>query len=290
MERNPFSRSPSERRERRPFRVAELQLLGGYKEQQDAAAVQEIETPEGRVLAVVVADGHGTDGAAAAQAASRTILSSIEKQGEAKEAAIDNAFQNAQDAIRDMEHAGGTTATCVLFKGRTAVIGWVGNSEARIVSGEGFYELTVPHQYGRNPSETRRLTELQATIVDLDEKRISLLGIPNVEPVEKGHIYKEDHRPLDVSRSLGDEDMEPFVTHEPELKQVVFSSGDRFILVASDGLWELLKDDAASQLVKGAVSSAKDAEDAKEKLSRVLKEVPLKDNVTVVIVEIPKAD
>ena len=50
---------------------------------------------------------------------------------------------------------------------------------------------------------------------------------------------------LAVTRSLGDRKHKPYVSSEPELGCHAICSGDEFVILASDGLWDVLTDQAA---------------------------------------------
>lgn len=56
---------------------------------------------------------------------------------------------------------------------------------------------------------------------------------------EKAYIFhKVELQGLAMSRSLGDNISKPIgVTHEPEILQHQLTKDDKFILIASDGVW-----------------------------------------------------
>jgi len=55
---------------------------------------------------------------------------------------------------------------------------------------------------------------------------------------------------LAVSRALGDSLERPFVSSEPDICELERSDDDKFILVASDGLWDVISSQEACDFVK----------------------------------------
>jgi len=55
---------------------------------------------------------------------------------------------------------------------------------------------------------------------------------------------------LALSRSLGDADLQPFVTYKPEVYFVDLSTGEyRFLIIACDGLWDVVSNQKAIEIV-----------------------------------------
>jgi len=55
---------------------------------------------------------------------------------------------------------------------------------------------------------------------------------------------------LSVSRSLGDFYLKPFVSSDPEISKIPFTSDLEFMILACDGVWDALSDQEAVSLVK----------------------------------------
>jgi len=89
------------------------------------------------------------------------------------------------------------------------------------------------------------------------------------EPGEKLRIYDEGgfvneqkrvNGILALSRSLGDADLQPYVTYIPEVNFVDLSSGDyRFLIIACDGLWDVVSNEKAIELVDKYTDPVKSA-------------------------------
>ena len=63
-------------------------------------------------------------------------------------------------------------------------------------------------------------------------------------------MKEEDTPGLAMSRSLGDGLAQSLgVSCEPEVKQVLLNPTDRFIIIASDGVWEFLSNEAVAKIV-----------------------------------------
>lgn len=111
--------------------------------------------------------------------------------------------------------------------------------------------LTDNKIYCANAGDTRIVLSRKGRAVRLtyDHKadapdevaRINALG---------GHVV--DHRVLGilaVARSLGDFFLHPYVTADPFLTVTNVSLGDEFLIIACDGVWDVLSDDLACQII-----------------------------------------
>ncbi|DBB06962.1 TPA: hypothetical protein ACH3X3_009613 [Trebouxia sp. C0006] len=58
---------------------------------------------------------------------------------------------------------------------------------------------------------------------------------------------------IQVTRSIGDADLKPAVTAQPEVSQHQLTAEDEFVVVASDGLWDKLSNEEAVRLVHDTV-------------------------------------
>jgi serine/threonine protein phosphatase PrpC len=100
---------------------------------------------------------------------------------------------------------------------------------------------------------------------------------------ENGHVYfdGDDHRikDLSVSRAYGDLDAAPFVIHRPDIFRYKLRSEDQFIIVACDGLWDVMTNQDAVNFVIGYTK--------KENIAKKLAEHAISkgsmDNVTVIV-------
>ncbi|KAJ7522854.1 hypothetical protein O6H91_18G029400 [Diphasiastrum complanatum] len=86
---------------------------------------------------------------------------------------------------------------------------------------------------------------------------------------------------LQVTRSIGDDDLKPAVIAEPEIQEVFLSADDEFLVIASDGLWETVSNEDAIFLVKNTV---KDAALCSKRLATEAVERGSTDNITVMVI------
>ncbi|KDQ15204.1 hypothetical protein BOTBODRAFT_31871 [Botryobasidium botryosum FD-172 SS1] len=85
---------------------------------------------------------------------------------------------------------------------------------------------------------------------------------------------------LAVTRSLGDSAMKEFVVGTPYTTTVELTDSDEFLILACDGLWDVLKDQEAVDLVRRET----DAQKASEILVKHALDNYSQDNVTVLVV------
>ena len=78
-----------------------------------------------------------------------------------------------------------------------------------------------------------------------EKKRIESIG-GNIE--YDGYDWRI--KDLSVSRAFGDIDATPFVTHKPEIFKYSLIKNDKFLILACDGLWDILSNQDAVNFVK----------------------------------------
>ncbi|KAI0070630.1 protein serine/threonine phosphatase 2C [Panus rudis PR-1116 ss-1] len=85
---------------------------------------------------------------------------------------------------------------------------------------------------------------------------------------------------LAVTRSLGDSSMKEFVVGAPYTTETELSEEDEFLILACDGLWDVVDDQGAVSLVRGIADPKRAAEELLEYAYRKYST----DNVTVLVV------
>ncbi|KAL7281814.1 protein serine/threonine phosphatase 2C [Trametes coccinea BRFM310] len=85
---------------------------------------------------------------------------------------------------------------------------------------------------------------------------------------------------LAVTRSLGDSSMKEFVVGSPYTTETELSEEDEFLILACDGLWDVVSDQGAVELVRGIADPRKAAEELLDHAYRNYSS----DNVTVLVV------
>ncbi|KAK8546390.1 hypothetical protein V6N13_067614 [Hibiscus sabdariffa] len=86
---------------------------------------------------------------------------------------------------------------------------------------------------------------------------------------------------LQVTRSIGDDDLKPAVTAEPEITETVVSADDEYLVMASDGLWDVVSETEVMTIVRDTV---KEPAMCSKRLATEAVERGSKDNVTVIVV------
>ena len=113
--------------------------------------------------------------------------------------------------------------------------------------------------------------------VKLEKMRIEALG---------GNIYFDGYdwrvKDLSLSRAFGDMEATPYVTHLPFIHKYRVSKSDKFIILACDGLWDVLSNKKAISFVLKLLPHIN-----KLNIAKLLAEYAIKigstDNVTIII-------
>ncbi|KAI8015312.1 putative protein phosphatase 2C 13 [Camellia lanceoleosa] len=183
------------------------------------------------------------------------------------------AFLLADRALADEECSGvssdcGTTALTALVLGRHLVVANAGDCRAVICRKGIAVPITQDHRTSYLP-ERRRVEELGGTIK---------FRYPNGE--------------LAVTRALGDWYMKsPFgsvslspLTAEPDVHQIVLTEDDEFLIMASDGIWDVLSNQEAVDIVcHGLMQRHHPQQCASEVVDQALG-LGSKDNLTAIVV------
>ncbi|XP_038718734.1 protein kinase and PP2C-like domain-containing protein isoform X2 [Tripterygium wilfordii] len=86
---------------------------------------------------------------------------------------------------------------------------------------------------------------------------------------------------LQVTRSIGDDDLKPAVTAEPEITETLLSAEDEFLVMASDGLWDVVSNAEVVSIIKDTV---KEPGMCSKRLATEAAARGSKDNITVIVV------
>ncbi|XP_010244437.1 PREDICTED: protein kinase and PP2C-like domain-containing protein [Nelumbo nucifera] len=86
---------------------------------------------------------------------------------------------------------------------------------------------------------------------------------------------------LQVTRSIGDDDLKPAVTAEPEITKINLSPEDEYLVMASDGLWDVMSNEDVVSIIRDTV---KEPGMCSKRLATEAAERGSKDNITVIVV------
>ncbi|XP_072967452.1 probable protein phosphatase 2C 27 [Typha angustifolia] len=217
-----------------------------------------------------VFDGH--DGKDAAAFVQKNILNFIIKDDHFPsciQKAIKSAFVRADYAIADdksVDNSSGTTALTALIFGRTLHIANVGDCRAVLGKRGRAVELSRDHKPSCN-SERLRIEKLGGFIYD-------------------GYLNGQ----LSVARALGDWHMkgpkgsECPLSAEPELQEMTLAEEDEFLIMACDGLWDVMTSQCAVTITRRELIAHNDPEKCSRELVRQALKRKTCDNLTVVVI------
>ena len=171
---------------------------------------------------------------------------------------------SGQRSGRDRELYVGSTAVCALATGsgqqRSLWIAHVGDSRAVLVREHDAVQLTQDHK----PTVPRERARIAAVGGRVNDSRVE--GI------------------LGMTRAIGDQKFKKFVSVEPDVLHLsVQPAVDRFLILASDGLWDVVDNARAAAIVRD-VGNAGDA--ANRLVSVALTHRNSTDNITVIVVDL----
>jgi protein phosphatase 1L len=159
---------------------------------------------------------------------------------------------------------------------RTIIAANVGDSRAVLCRNGTAWDLTRDHK-PNDPYEKSRIEELGGAVVwcgDSDK-----FG----EPILERGIYRVNGN-LALSRAIGDRSERPSVTADPEIVSAPIQDDDDFIILATDGLWDVMDSDDAVDFVQTLREAGHDL----NRISTLVVEEALRrgtyDNITVVII------
>ncbi|XP_051225244.1 probable protein phosphatase 2C 8 [Lolium perenne] len=174
------------------------------------------------------------------------------------------------------EQTVGSTAVVAVVGPRRIVVANCGDSRAVLSRGGAPVPLSSDHKPDR-PDELERVEAAGGRVINWNGYRI--LGV------------------LATSRSIGDYYLKPYVIAEPEVTIMDRTDKDEFLILASDGLWDVMSNDIACKIARNCLSgraaskypesvSGSTAADAAALLVELAISRGSKDNISVVVVEL----
>ena len=182
------------------------------------------------------------------------------------EHAIRTGFLTADKNVNEFQSTHnfncGTTAISIWLVDDELVVGNVGDSQGVLSRGGKAIELSNPHSPTRE-DEKERLKAAGGAVVWFGTWRVN--GV------------------LAVSRSIGDNNLKHCVIADPEITRFKLGPEDEFLLIATDGLWDVVKLDESITLVKEIERSKGRAAVPSELCEEALRRGS-KDNVSIIVV------
>ncbi|KAK3138587.1 hypothetical protein QOZ80_5AG0370790 [Eleusine coracana subsp. coracana] len=128
----------------------------------------------------------------------------------------------------------GSTAVVAVVGATQVVVANAGDSRAVLSRGGVPVPLSVDHKPDR-PDELERIQAAGGRVIYWDGARV--LGV------------------LAMSRAIGDGYLKPFVTSDPEVTVTERTDDDECLILASDGLWDVVTNETACQVVRACFRS-----------------------------------
>ncbi|KAH0459199.1 hypothetical protein IEQ34_012013 [Dendrobium chrysotoxum] len=211
-----------------------------------------------------VFDGHG--GARAAEYVKQHLFSNLinhPKFNTDIKSAIADAYNHTDSEFLRSENnqsrdAGSTASTAVLVGDRLLVAN-VGDSRAVICRGGNAIAVSRDHKPDQT-DERQRIEDAGGFVMWAGTWRVG--GV------------------LAVSRAFGDRLLKQYVVAEPEIQEEVVDGSLEFLILASDGLWDVVSNEEAVTMVK----PIEDPEQAAKTLLQEASHRGSADNITCVIV------
>jgi len=208
-------------------------------------------------------DGHSGQ-RSAEYAASYLHVKLADALTETKERAVESlqlACRRTHQDIEAMKLKDGTAALLMLVVGHRFYIAHAGDSRAVLASGGKAIQLSKDHK-PEDLSERERIIKAGGFVAE--SNRVN--GI------------------LALTRALGDVDLQPAVTHEPEVIEREVTEEDQFVILACDGLWDMISNEQAVKIA----SKQKSPVHAAAKLRDYAYSLGSGDNISVVVVSFCK--
>ncbi|KAL9177496.1 hypothetical protein ABFS82_01G062300 [Erythranthe guttata] len=164
----------------------------------------------------------------------------------------------------------GSTAVVVLVGKAEVVVANCGDSRAVLYRGGAVVPISTDHKPDRQ-DEKQRIEAAGGSVTNRNGWRVQ--GV------------------LATSRSLGDHYLKPYVTPVPEVTVVKHSDSDEFLIIATDGLFNVVCNEVACELVKQCLTSGHNSRQAGASVAAtLLAELAIangsKDNISVIIVQL----
>jgi len=177
-------------------------------------------------------------------------------------AAIERAYllTDIQSRQAGIMASGATAVSCLVDQSAKKIFAAnCGDARAILCRSSSTIRLTYDHK-ADDPKEISRIESAGGFVL-----RNRVLGI------------------LAVARSFGDHGMKEFVISRPYLSETDLKDDDEFIVVACDGLWDVMSDDECTDLVKKYTKSGADNTAAAQMLVEESMARGSTDNISVIV-------
>ena len=262
---------------------------GIVKTNQDSYFIKEDFLKDSNNLFLGVCDGHGHKG----ELISNYVVNKLpEYIKDINHDSIINEFKKINQEIysnSNMESdMAGTTVVSVILTPEKMMCVNLGDSRAAIFKYENglYYCKNLSRDHKPNePDENKRILFNNGRIKKcFDEDLKKFVGPDRV------WLKNKEEPGLAMSRSLGDKIAHTIgVSDEPEIKSYDYDGTEKFIIIASDGIWEYVHGDECIKVIKSYYEDNKDVEEAafamvKEAFRKWKRKEVAIDDITVILI------
>ncbi|KAI7746603.1 hypothetical protein M8C21_010207 [Ambrosia artemisiifolia] len=179
------------------------------------------------------------------------------------ETAIKNAYRSTDrfilENVGQLGPGGSTAVTAIVIDGRDLWVANIGDSRAVLCERGSANQLTVDHE----PHVERRRIEKQGGFVT---------NLPGDVPRVNGQLA--------VARAFGDQSLKAHLSSEPDIRHVPIDATIELVILASDGLWKVMSNSEAVDMVK----SIKDPLAAAKRLTTEALARKSKDDISCIVI------
>ena len=261
---------------------------GIVKTNQDAYFIKEDFLKNSNNIFLGVCDGHGHKG----ELISNYVVNKLpEYIKDIHNDSIINEFKKINQEIysnSNMESdMAGTTVVSVILTPEKMMCVNLGDSRAAIFKYENglYYCKNLSRDHKPNePDENKRIIFNNGRIKKCFDEDIKKFVGP-----DRVWLKNKEEPGLAMSRSLGDKIAHTIgVSDEPEIKSYDYDGTEKFIIIASDGIWEYVHGDECIKVIKSYYEENKDVEEAafamvKEAFRKWKRKEVAIDDITVIL-------
>ena len=207
-----------------------------------------------------ICDGHGIQGHLISEYVSNNLANYFK---DISDDSIKNAYLKIHDTLLHEKNKidsslSGTTCTSIIISQNKIICSNVGDSRAILARYENGIYNSINLSRDHKPTETDEMKRIL-----LEGGRIKQFYDPKIKEYigpERIWLKNSEIPGLAMSRSIGDSIAHNVgVISEPEIKKVNFIGTEKFIVIASDGIWEYIDSDECINIIKDYYENNMDA-------------------------------